>query len=145
MTTIVYGVKSFKKVYGPKGEPKECPYCHRVYQETYVRINKWGHLEYIPLIPLGKDYYHFCPICFYGDMVDKENKKAVKKIVKDKTPATTNTAPRAYHHKLEKTWDLVVIDQNSGETFPVLTQASKSEYKETKKRRFYKKVEEFEV
>ncbi len=145
MTTFVYGVKSFKKNYGPKGETKACPYCHKEYQETYIRLNKWGHLDYIPLIPLGKDYYHFCPICFYGDKVSKEDKKQVKKLVKSKTAATTNLVPLAYHHKLEKKWDLVLVDQQTNEVFPILSQGTKSEYKDQMKKRFYKKVEEYEV
>ncbi len=144
MGTFYYGVESFKKVYGPKGEPKECPFCHKVYQETYVKFNKWGHLDFIPLIPLGSDLYHFCPVCFTGDKLVKGEKKAAKKLVKDKTAPTTNLVPRGVHHKAEKTWDLFLDDKNSGETFTIQSAMKKSDYKKLKKDRFYKKIQEVE-
>ncbi|MBP5492388.1 MAG: hypothetical protein J6Y08_06060 [Clostridiales bacterium] len=137
----LYGVESFKKVYGPKGEPKECPFCHKVYQETYVKFNKWGHLDYIPLIPLGADYYHFCPVCFNGDKFDKQGKKEAKQTIKNSTTVTTNLVPRGIHHVAEKTYDLVLEDKNSGETFPISTNMKKGDYKKLLKNRFYKKVE----
>ncbi|MBO4926957.1 MAG: hypothetical protein J5379_01740 [Clostridiales bacterium] len=145
MGVVYYGVESFKKVFGPKGEPKECSYCHKTYQETYVKFNKWGHIDYIPLIPLGADYYHFCPVCFTGDKLVKQDKKEAKKIVKDKSAPTTNLVPRGVHHKAEKTWDLFLDDKNSGETFPISTGMKKSDYKTLKKSRFYKKIEETEA
>ena len=145
MAVYYYGVESFKKVYGPKGEVKECAYCHRAYQETYVKFRKWGHLDYIPLIPLGSDYYHFCPICFYGDKFIKGEKKQAKKIVKDKSAPVTFLVPRGVHHKAEKTWDLLIDDKVSGQTFPIQMGMTKSDYKALKKNRFYKKIEETDV
>ncbi|MBO4688417.1 MAG: hypothetical protein J5636_07870 [Clostridiales bacterium] len=145
MGVFYYGVESFKKVYGPKGEPKECAYCHKTYQETYVKFNKWGHLDFIPLIPLGADYYHFCPVCFTGDKLVKGDKKAAKKLVKDKSEPTTKLVPRGINHKAEKTWDLVLDDKVSGETIPIQSGMKKSDYKQLKKNRFYKKIEEVEA
>ncbi|MBR4820077.1 MAG: hypothetical protein IKZ74_08485, partial [Clostridiales bacterium] len=133
------------KVYGPKGEPKECAYCHKTYQETYVKFRKYWHLDYIPLIPLGSDIYHFCPVCFYGDKFDKQGEKAAKALIKDATPPTTHLIPRGVHHTAEKTWDLVVQDQISGEVFPIKTGMKKGEYKQLKKDRFYKKIDETNV
>ncbi|MBR5937326.1 MAG: hypothetical protein IKZ90_03515 [Clostridiales bacterium] len=144
MAVYYYGVRSFKKVYGPKGEPKECSYCHKVYQETYVKFNKWGHIDYIPLLPMGADYYHFCPVCFSGDKFDKKGKKEAKKIVKDQTAPTTNLVPKGINHKAQKTWDLVLEDKNSGEVLPVASGMKKSDYKALKKNRFYKKINEVE-
>ena len=144
MGVFYYGVESFKKVYGPKGEPKECSYCHKTYQETYVKYNKWGHLDFIPLIPLGADYYHFCPVCFNGDKLVKQEKKAAKKLVKDKAAPTTQLVPKGIHHKAEKNWDLILEDKVSGEVFPIATGVKKGEYKLLKKNRFYKKIEEVE-
>ena len=145
MGVVYYGVESFKKVYGPKGETKECSYCHRRYQETYVKFNKWGHLDYIPLIPLGADYYHFCPACFNSDKCVKEEKNLAKKIVKAQTPVTTHLVPRGVHHVSEKKWDLFLDDKDSGETITLGTEMSKSDYKSLKKSRFYKKIDESEV
>ncbi|MBR3058668.1 MAG: hypothetical protein IKG93_11970 [Clostridiales bacterium] len=145
MAVYYYGVESFKKVFGPKGEVKQCSFCHQSYQETYVKFNKWGHLDYIPLIYLGADYYHFCPVCFNGDKFVKEGKKEAKRIVKDKTPATTNLVPRGIHHASSKTYDLILEDKNSGQTFPIGTNMKKSDYKALKKSRFYKKIEEVEM
>jgi len=142
MGVVYYGVESFKKVYGPKGEVKECSYCHKAYQETYVKFNKWGHIDYIPLIPLGADYYHFCPVCFSGDKFIKEGKKEAKRVVKESTPATTNLVPRGVIHSAEKRYDLFLDDKNSGESIPIRTSMTKSEYKQLKKSRFYKKIEE---
>jgi hypothetical protein len=145
MSVYYYGVESFKKVFGPKGDVKACPFCHKTYQETYVKFNKWGHLDYIPLIPLGADYYHFCPVCFYGDKFEKSEKKAAKKIAKDKTPATTQLVPRGVHHVADKKWDLFLDDKVSGETFTIQTGMTKSDYKALKKSRFYKKIAEIEA
>ena len=142
MGVVYYGVESFKKIYGPQGEPKTCSYCHQTYQETYVKFNKWGHIDYIPLIPLGADYWHFCPVCFQGDKFVKEDKKEAKRIVKMKTPPTTNLVPKGIIHQAEKTYDLILEDKNSGQTFPIRTSMSKSDYKTLKKNRFYKKIEE---
>ncbi|MBR5040461.1 MAG: hypothetical protein IKX68_05050 [Clostridiales bacterium] len=142
---FVYGVRSFKKVYGPKGQPQACPFCHKEYQETYVKFRKYWHLDYIPLIPLGSDIYHFCPVCFYGDKFDKQGEKAAKALIKDTTPPTTHLIPRGVHHTAEKTWDLVVQDQISGEVFPVKTGMKKGEYKQLKKDRFYKNIDETNV
>ncbi len=145
MGVFYYGVESFKKVYGPKGEPKECSFCHKTYQETYVKFNKWGHLDFIPLIPLGADYYHFCPVCFNGDKLVKEDKKAAKKLVKDKSEPTTKLVPRGINHKAVKTWDLVLDDKTTGETIAIEKGMKKSDYKALKKNRFYKKIEEVEA
>lgn len=142
---FVYGVRSFKKVYGPKGQPEACPFCHKVYQETYVKFRKYGHLDYIPLIPMGSDIYHFCPVCFYGDKFDKQGKKEAKAVIKDQTPATTNLIPRGIHHVSAKTWDLVLQDQTTNEVIPIKTGINKGEYKKLKKDRFYKHVDEIDA
>ena len=145
MAVFYYGVESFKKVFGPKGDPEECPFCHKTYQKTYVKFNKWGHLDYIPLIPMGADYYSFCPVCFNGGKLVKDEKKKAKATVKDKSAPTTNLVPKGINHKAEKTWDLILEDKNSGETFNIVTGVKKSEYKQVKKNRFYKKIEEVEA
>ncbi len=145
MGVVYYGVRSFKKVYGPKGEVKECSFCHKAYQETYVKFNKWGHLDFIPLIPLGADYYHFCPVCFNGDKCIKDAKKEAKRIIKDSTPVTTNLVPRGVHHAATKTYDLILEDKNSSESITIQSGMKKSDYKALKKNRFYKKIEEVEA
>ena len=142
---VVYGVKSFKKVYGPKGEPVACPFCHKVYQETYVKFRKWGHIDYLPLLPLGSDLYHFCPVCFFGDKFDKQGKKQAKAVIKDTTPSTTFLVPKGIHHVAAKTWDLVILDQTTNEVFPIRSGMTKSQYKQMKKDRFYKRIEESDV
>lgn len=139
MGVVYYGVRSFKKVFGPTGDVKECPYCHKSYQETYVKFNKWGHIDFIPLLPLGADYFHFCPVCFEGGKFEKQDKKTAKAVIKAKGPVTTNLVPKAVHHAADKTYDLVLEDKNSGETFTIQSGMKKGDYKQLLKNRFYKK------
>lgn len=138
MGMIYYGVESFKKVLGPVGPVRECSYCHKSYQETYVKFRKFGHIDFIPLLPLGVDICHFCPVCFQGGKFEKQDKKEAKQVIKAKGPVTTNLVPKVIHHSAEKTYDLILEDKNSGETFPLGSAMKKSEAKSLCKNRFYK-------
>lgn len=142
MATIVYGTHNFKKNLGPHGEAYECPCCHNVFQDVYVKINKWGHLEYIPLIPLGSYYIHFCPICANGDKFEK-NKIAKENIKAETAPSTQNIEYRSVFHKSAKpkTYDLYAEDKNTGKTYTIREGLPKADYKYELKIRCIKKLQ----
>ena len=66
-----YGVQHFRKNKGCYGQPVACN-CGHTYPREIIRDSKWGHFDYIPLIPMGTDYYSVCPVCMNGLKADKE-------------------------------------------------------------------------
>ena len=77
---IVYGVHHFRKVKGFLGQSVACS-CGNTYPRQIIKDSKWGHFEYIPLIPLGSDYYSVCPVCMHGYKADKQQKKELKELM----------------------------------------------------------------
>ena len=73
MTMVVYGSHVFPKFVGYFGEKVLCPNCHKTYKPAYVKNSVWGHIYYIPLIPLKTYYNKICPVCGYGDMLKKKD------------------------------------------------------------------------
>ena len=74
-----YGVQHFRKNKGCYGQPVACS-CGHTYPREIIRDSKWGHFDYIPLIPMGTDYYSVCPVCMNGFKADKEQKKEIKQL-----------------------------------------------------------------
>ncbi|MCQ2534180.1 MAG: hypothetical protein MJ172_06400 [Clostridia bacterium] len=130
MAVYYYGVDNYRKNIGPHGEAYECPACHKTYQDTYIRVNKWGHIDHIPLLYLGRYYVHICPICGAGDKFAK-NKIAKENMKAETAPSTQNLVYRSVFHKSAKpkTYDLFVDDKNTGETFTIRTAIPKGDYK----------------
>ena len=75
-----YGVQHFRKNKGCYGQPVACN-CGHTYPREIIRDSKWGHFDYIPLIPMGTDYYSVCPVCMNGLKADKEQKKEIKQLL----------------------------------------------------------------
>lgn len=141
MGVFYYGVHQFQKNLGPHGEAYECEYCHTTYQDTYIKVNKWGHLDFIPLIPLGSYYVHVCPICGSGDKFEK-NQIAKENMKAETEPSTQKLEYRSTFHKSAKpkTYDLFVDDKNSGASYTVRTAIDKGNYKSVLKNFGLKKL-----
>lgn len=140
MALIVWGTRHFKKQLGPKGVAYPCPNCGKVYQDNYVKISKWGHLEYIPLIPLETFYIHYCPVCGFNGKFD--NNRIAKDNIDNSGESNQNLELRGIYHKSVKprTYDLFVDDKNSGETFTIGRNVSKDEYNNILNCRLLKKI-----
>lgn len=135
----VYGVHHFRKMKGHIGGAVTCPDCKTTYQRQVIRDAKWGHFDYIPLIPLGTDYYVVCPVCYAGELATKDRKKEIKSLLAQNTPAYQKLTPHLICHADGKTYDLILQDDVSGQRYVVETDATKAQIKKVCKDRFYKK------
>lgn len=69
---IVWGFRNTEKVLGYTQPPYNCGHCNNVsYHKVFRRI-KWFTLFWIPIIPVSFSYYGCCPICNYGQRLNKE-------------------------------------------------------------------------
>jgi len=136
---ISYGIYRFPQNKGPHGEAKTCPQCGKTYRENFFVINKWAHIMNIPLVPVGKEIYHVCPVCNAGYAVEKQDKKAVSAMLKEAASSDQQMKYRATYHAESKTYDLYLDDLNSKETFTLGTGLTRGEYKQELKGRLMKK------
>lgn len=139
MGVIIYGVHHFRKWKGYCGAPITCPDCGNTYQREIIRDAKWGHIDFIPLLPLGTDYYVVCPVCYAGEIADKARKKEIKGLLAQNNPPYQKLTPHLVTHADTNTYDLILQDDISGQRFTVERDASKKEIRRTCKDRFYKK------
>ena len=128
-----FGIHRFRKVLGSYGEASPCPHCGNTYSAKCVRINRWFHINFLPLIPLGFEYHRHCPVCWYSERVKKAelgSKSGFDLLV-----------PGAVYHTLSKTYDLELKDADTGRRFRLLSAGPKSQYKKIIKQRGYKNIE----
>lgn len=138
MGTIVYGTYHFTKLMGYFGEPTTCPVCRRTYKQAIVKDVKWGHVDYIPLLPMGSQYIQECPIC-------AEDKNLTKKLAqnimnKPGDGAEQKLTPFVRYDKPNKYREFIIKDEASGEEICVASGISKSDCKHIAKDRGLKKV-----
>ena len=129
-----FGIHRFKKVLGCYGSPLTCPHCGNTYAGRYERINRWFHINFLPLIPLGFEYHRHCPVCWYDERVKKDE-------IKGSNPGFDTLVPNAVYHSISKKYDLDLKDADTGRRFRLLSGKFKSDYKKTVKRRGYKHID----
>ena len=127
------GIHRFKKVLGPHGSPATCANCGNTYSPTIVRINRWFHVNFLPLIPLGFEYWRHCPVCWYSERI--------KKADMGEKSGFNLLVPYAYVHKRSATYDLELKDADTNQRFRILSRATKGSYKKVVKMRGYKNIE----
>lgn len=132
-----YGVQHFRKNKGCYGQPVACN-CGHTYPREIIRDSKWGHFDYIPLIPMGTDYYSVCPVCMNGFKADKEQKKEIKQLLAQ-APSNVHFTPHMVSYADKKTFDFYLQDDATGEKIRILQGVSKYEVKEEYKSRLIKK------
>lgn len=134
-----YGVQHFRKNKGCYGQPAACS-CGHTYPREIIKDSKWGHFDYIPLIPMGTDYYSVCPVCMNGYKADKQQKQELKQLL-SQTPANVHFTPHMVTYADKKTFDFYLQDDATGEKIRILQGVSKYEVKEEYKSRLIKKKE----
>ena len=147
MGTIVYGTRTFSKHLGYFGTALECDHCHRTYKKAFVKFSSWFHIDYIPLVPTKTIYFKACPICGAGYEVKKKDAKTEMQ-----TSGIDNSqvlTPHAKHIlankpkgllKADKSFELWIKDEVSGEDILVASEIEKEEIKNIKRERGWKKV-----
>ena len=83
MAMVIYGTHVFTKFEGYYGEKKQCPNCQKIYKPAFVKNSIWGHIYYIPLIPIKSYYDVICPICGVGTTMKKKEAKQLMMLPND--------------------------------------------------------------
>ncbi|MBQ1373589.1 zinc-ribbon domain-containing protein [Candidatus Saccharibacteria bacterium] len=141
MAMIWYGTKVFTKFQGYYGDRTECPYCHSVYRDAYVKYTTWAHLYEIPIFPIKVRYYKMCPVCGNGVELNKGQAKNEMLSV-----GQTDQRLEAYSRHIlagkpkgilavDNSYEFWVRDTMSGGEVCIATGLTKDAIKEMKKRR----------
>lgn len=130
MATIVYGTHHFNKNKGIYDQKTPCS-CGKVYSKIYIKQNRWFHIDYIPLIPLGSKYYAICPFCADGREIT--NKVAKQRIAAGPAPADITLYAR--HIASVKRYELRAREIATGEDMFLAGDLKKGELKEQLKSR----------
>lgn len=133
---IVWGIRHFRKNLGFKGQKMTCPRCGKNYKRVYIKHPHYIHMMWIPLIPIGSEYYSYCPICFYGHQIKDD--KLAKYEIKNPSPENQILNYKAVHYKATDRFDLYIIDGETQERFDILLNSSRKEYKTILKKRCIK-------
>ena len=136
---VVWGTHHFHKNVGHYGPVQTCPNCGSTYQKDYIKESNWGHIYYIPLLPVGSSYYKVCPICYASEKITS---KQAKEEMNSFPPVNQSLVPRVIRHTGSGNYDMYVEDQLSGHKYLLCEGAAKSRIKEIEKNRFYKNVSE---
>ncbi len=72
----MFGKKGFIKLLGIMSERTHCEQCQK--DERFQIIYKWNWyvIFFIPVFPLGKQYYLDCPLCGYRTEITKKEARA---------------------------------------------------------------------
>lgn len=140
MAMVVYGMHVFPKFVGYFGEKQLCPNCQKTYKPAYIKNSVWGHIYYIPLLPIRTYYNRICPICGYGDMLKKK-----EAIVEMSTPTDGSRQEFQYYAKhilankptkmlqSDTSYDIYAKDLVSGEEVCIASGVTKNRIKDIKK------------
>jgi len=143
MGTVVYGTYHFTKLMGYFGNPEQCSNCGRTYKKAVVKDTRWGHLDYIPLLPMGTKYILGCPICGDDEPIDK---KTATTYMNDPNPSCPQELkPYIKYDKAAKYREFDIKDVLSGEEICVASDITKSQAKDIAKIRGFKKVETINI
>lgn len=144
---IIYGTRVFTKHEGFYGQREECPNCHRIYKKAYVKNSVWGHLDYIPLIPIKKYYFKMCPICGMGTELKSKQAKMEMQTTYDMT--NPNLQIYAIHILAQKpkgimatdnSYQVWVRDLTTNENICIASNTTKDMVKQIKKERGLKNL-----
>lgn len=74
---IIWGTRNTEAILGYTQDQFRCVHCNNVaYQKIFRRDHKFA-LFWIPLFPLDTTYYGCCPVCNYGQKLDKQQAYAL--------------------------------------------------------------------
>ncbi len=72
---IIWGTRVMNKVLGYFNQPYKCGRCNNVSNFKLIRQRKWFTLFWIPIFPIGTKHFFGCPVCNYGNYIQKADAK----------------------------------------------------------------------
>lgn len=136
---FVYGTRRVNTKKGYFGEPTACPVCGHTYKPSLIKVTKYFHIDYIPLMYLGSKWYTCCPVCAAAYETQKETAKAI--IAGGFDTTTQNLTGVEMYDKTNKIRSFIMRDNISGQDMCIETNITKSRAKELKKERGLKSIE----
>ena len=141
---IIYGTKIFNKILGYFGLEHECENCHKKIYSRLLKSNRWIHIMFIPLIPIGAKYKKICPYCFKQEDIKR---KEAKELMEQPDNSGQSIDAFILHHANNKTgYEIWVINNNTQEKKCVLNNLNRTQINNFKKNMGLKniKIEEVE-
>lgn len=152
MAMYIYGTRSTTKLAGYFGPESTCPHCGKTYPKAYLKIGKYFHIDYIPLIPLKGNYFRMCPICGIGtELKSKEGKAEIAQLGPANAPKLSYYSRHILKDKpkgllkADNSYEFWVRDEATGEETCISAKLSKSDLKDRKKARGIKNLPVYEV
>ena len=142
---FTYGTKYFTKFLGYYGQVEPCINCGKNYSPAFVQSKKWGHFDYIPLIPMGKKILKMCPICGNAVELSTEQAKAYMNLRNDNQKIelyfrhVLSNKPQGML-SVDNSYELWCKDFNMGQEFLVFNGLTKDDVKDIKKQRGQKNL-----
>ncbi len=72
---IIWGTRMMNKTLGYFNQAFQCGRCNNVSNYKLIRQRQWFTLFWIPIFPIGTKYFLGCPVCNYGQYINKKEAK----------------------------------------------------------------------
>lgn len=140
---FVYGQRTISTKKGFFGESVTCSLCGRTYKPSLIKVTKYFHVDYIPLMYLGAKYYASCPVCAGAREMDKQSAKAI--IAEGFDTTSQDLSAVEMYDKTNKIRSFIMKDNISGQDICIETNITRGRAKELKRERGLKSVEKVTI